>query len=224
MWHTFWSCLIRCPNIKGIWLVLWKIQSRYDFVHRRMDRRRETSKPPFQLRWSGRYNHWFFSPCDLEIWWMTLKNNWAPLLCHLSYAYAPLSIIQLQYVNSNWSYSPETAKLGFDLCDLNLWPLTLTSCMDITFVNVSNSWKFHDDIRWQEHGEKGVTDRQTDRETERGVLRAAWSQLKQTKHSDINTLEMGRNPQLHTNPQPPTPDNIKYAFPQSTIFVNSASV
>ena len=25
-------------------------------------------------------NHWFFSPCHLEIWWMTLKNNRAPLL------------------------------------------------------------------------------------------------------------------------------------------------
>ena len=27
-------------------------------------------------------NHQFFSPCDLEIWWMTLKNNRAPLLCY----------------------------------------------------------------------------------------------------------------------------------------------
>ena len=24
----------------------------------------------------------FFVPCDLEIWWMTLKNNRAPLLCY----------------------------------------------------------------------------------------------------------------------------------------------
>ena len=27
-------------------------------------------------------NHRFFSPCDLEIWWMTPENNWAPLLCY----------------------------------------------------------------------------------------------------------------------------------------------
>ena len=54
--------------------------------------------------------------------------------------------ISLPYVNSNWSYSPETAKLGFDLCDLNLWPLTSTFCMDITSVHVNNSWKFHDDM------------------------------------------------------------------------------
>ena len=29
---------------------------------------------------SGR-NWQYFVPCDLEIWWMTLKNNRAPLLC-----------------------------------------------------------------------------------------------------------------------------------------------
>ena len=35
---------------------------------------------------SGNAQFWsksaiFFIPCDLEIWWMTLKNNMAPLLC-----------------------------------------------------------------------------------------------------------------------------------------------
>ena len=49
------------------------------------------------------------------------------------------------HVNSNWSYSPETPKLGYDLFDLDLWPLTLTFCMDITFVIGNNVWKFHDD-------------------------------------------------------------------------------
>ena len=54
-------------------------------------------------------------------------------------------IISSQYVNSNWSYGPETAKWVHDLCDLDLWSLTLTFCMDITFVIGNNSWKFHDD-------------------------------------------------------------------------------
>ena len=27
-------------------------------------------------------NRRFFVPCDLEIWWMTLKNNRAPVLCY----------------------------------------------------------------------------------------------------------------------------------------------
>ena len=36
-------------------------------------------------------------------------------------------------------------KLGRDLCDLDLWPLTLNFCMDLTLVLGDNSWKFHDD-------------------------------------------------------------------------------
>ena len=56
-----------------------------------------------------------------------------------------LCIISSPYMNSNWSYSPETAKLGFDPCDLDLWPLTLTFCMDIISVIGNHSWKFHDD-------------------------------------------------------------------------------
>ena len=30
---------------------------------------------------SGR-NWWYVIPCDLEVWWMTLENNRAPLLCY----------------------------------------------------------------------------------------------------------------------------------------------
>ena len=132
-----------------------------------------------------------FVTCDLENWWMTLKNNRAPLLCdlqiwqmtlknnrapHLTYFKLcasflshrsiqtwvtvwkrqiwvkivfhvtlkfngwPLKTIgHLSYATSSFvhhfisicefklsSYSPEMAKLGFDLCDFDLWPLTLT--------------------------------------------------------------------------------------------------
>ena len=92
-----------------------------------------------------------------------------------------LCIISSPYVNSNWSYGPETAKWGHDLCDLDLWPLTLTFCMDIMSVNGNNSLIFRM-IRWQEHCQKGMTDGQTDRQTggqtEISVLRAARSQLK----------------------------------------------
>ena len=37
-WHTFWSWLIRCLNMKWIRMVLWKIQSGQHSVHRRMNR------------------------------------------------------------------------------------------------------------------------------------------------------------------------------------------
>ena len=77
-------------------------------------------------------------------------------------------MISLPYVNSNWSYSPETAKLGVDLCDLDLWPLTLTFCMNITSVHGNNSWKYHDDTMmgtWWKRCD-GRTDRQTDGRTD----------------------------------------------------------
>ena len=73
-------------------------------------------------------------------------------------------------MNSNWSYSPETLKLGCDLCDLDLWPLTLTFCMDLTFVIGNISWKFHD-------GNIVKKVWQTDGQTENTICRAAWSQL-----------------------------------------------
>ena len=47
-------------------------------------------------------------------------------------------------MNSNWSYSPETVKLGCDLCDLDLWPLTLTFCMDLSLV-IGNTWWYNDE-------------------------------------------------------------------------------
>ena len=62
--------------------------------------------------------------------------------------------------------------------------MTLTFCMDITSVIGNNSWKFRDDtmtgIYWQRCDRQidRQTDRRTDRRTERGVLIAAWSQLK----------------------------------------------
>ena len=37
--HTFWSCLIRCANMKWIRWVLLKIQSGHDSVHRQTDGR-----------------------------------------------------------------------------------------------------------------------------------------------------------------------------------------
>ena len=89
-------------------------------------------------------------------------------------------MISSSYVNSNWSYSPETVKLGCDLCDLDLWPLTLTFCMGITSVIGNNSWKFRDDAMmgtWSKRCDRR-TDRQSDRQTENTVHRAAWSQLK----------------------------------------------
>ena len=136
----------------------------------------------------------FLEPCDLEIWWMTLQNNRAPLLCYFKLftsfrshwwiqtwvtvrkrpiwvkfddflSRVPLkfdgwpwkTIGHLSYATSSYMYhfiiicefklelQSGNENLGRDLCDLDLWPLTMTFCMDLTLVQCDNSWKFHDD-------------------------------------------------------------------------------
>ena len=62
-------------------------------------------------------------------------------------------------MNSNWSYSPETVKLGRDLCDLDLWPWPFAWTSHLSLVTTSENFMM---IRWWEHSQKGVTDRQTD--------------------------------------------------------------
>ena len=39
-------------------------------------------KPYLQSRLNSGRNWWYVIPCDFEIWWMTLQNNRAPLLCY----------------------------------------------------------------------------------------------------------------------------------------------
>ena len=86
-------------------------------------------------------------------------------------------------MNSNWSYSPETVKLGCDLCDLDLWPWPFAWTSLLSLVISPENFMM---IRWWEHSQKGVTDRQTDRRTDGQtdgrtdwtIHRAAWSQLK----------------------------------------------
>ena len=47
--HTFWSCLIRCANMKWIRWVLLKIQSGHDSVHRRTDGQTDKVIPVYPL-------------------------------------------------------------------------------------------------------------------------------------------------------------------------------
>ena len=80
--------------------------------------------------------------------------------------------IELQYGNAHIG-----AKIVFtsETLTFDIWPRpfawTSLLSMVITFENFMM-------ILWQEHCEKGVTDGRTDRQTDRSVLRTAWSQLK----------------------------------------------
>ena len=118
-------------------------------------------------------NRPFLKPCDLAIWRMTLKNNRAPLLSNIKLC---ATFHHHMWIQTGVTVRKRLNPIHHDLCDLDLWPLTLTFCMDITSVNgTPENFRM---IRWLEHSEKGVTDGRTDRQTERSVLRAAWSQLK----------------------------------------------
>ena len=66
-------------------------------------------------------NRWCLVPCDLEIWWMTLENNRAPLLCCFKLCAT---------FHSHRSCCPETPNLGkirrfLEPCDLEIWRMTL---------------------------------------------------------------------------------------------------
>ena len=52
-----------CPWTRQIWGI-WKLRPAYNPETPNLGQ-----------------NRWCFVPCDLEIWWMTLENNRAPLLC-----------------------------------------------------------------------------------------------------------------------------------------------
>ena len=85
-------------------------------------------------------------------------------------------------MNSNWSYSPETVKLGCDLCDLDLWPWPFAWTLLWSLVITPDNFMM---IRWWEHSKKRCdrrTDRRTDGRTENTICRAAWSQLKTIGH------------------------------------------
>ena len=104
----------------------------------------------------------FLEPCDLEIWHLTLKNNSAPLLSIIKlYAsfHHHMWIQTRVTVRKRLSWVLTSVTLTFDLWP---WPFASTSLLSlvITPENFMMIW-------WWEHGEKGVTDRRTDRQTDR---------------------------------------------------------
>ena len=63
----------------GPWVDCWKIFHKYCYKANLRDLIAATGLVILLKLDSNRR---FFSPCDLEIWWMTPKNNRAPLLCY----------------------------------------------------------------------------------------------------------------------------------------------
>ena len=63
-----------------------------------------------------------------------------------------LCIISSPLVNSNWSYNPETTKLGVDLCDLELWPWPFAWTLLLSLVITPECVTLM--TRWWEHNEQ----------------------------------------------------------------------
>ena len=97
----------------------------------------------------------FFVPCDLEIWQMTLKA-----IGHLFYAtssflhhFVDICKFKLQLQSGN-------AQFGSTMTSSWPWPFAWTS--PLSMVITPENFMM---IRSQEHCQRGVTDRQTDRQT-----------------------------------------------------------
>ena len=103
---------------------------------------------------------------------MNLKNHRAPLLSNIklcaSFHYMWIQTGVTVQKRPSWVLTSVT--LTFDLWP---WPFAWTSLWSLV-ITPENFMM----IRWQEHCQKGVTDRRTDRQTEIDILKAAWSQLK----------------------------------------------
>ena len=115
----------------------------------------------------------FLEPCDLEIWRMTLKNNRAPLLSNIKLYASFHHHMWIQTgvtVRKRLSWVVTSVTLTFDL-----WPWPFAWTLRWSLVITPENFKM---IRWWEHSQKGVTDRQT----ENTICRAAWSQLKTIGH------------------------------------------
>ena len=138
------------------------------------------SKPLVYSNWSyspetlnsGQTWRFFFVPLDLEIWRMALKNNRAPLLNNFKLCASFHYHMWFQTgvtVRKRLNGVMTSVTLTFDLD----WPFAWIS--HLSMITTPENFRM---IPWQEHCQKGVTDRRRDRQLELSILIAAWSQLK----------------------------------------------
>ena len=107
-------------------------------------------------------NSTILEPCDLEIWRMTLRNNKAPLLSVIKLYASFHHHMWIQTgvtVRKRLSWVVTSVTLTFDL-----WPRPYAWTLLLSLVITPKNFMM---IRWWEHSQKGVTDRQTDGRTDR---------------------------------------------------------
>ena len=132
------------------------------------------SKPWVNLNWSYSpetlnlgQDRWFFVLCNLEIWWMTLKNNRAPLLCCFklcaslhSHQWIQIEVtvqkIELcaSFQSQLWVQASVTVRkcsiwvkisFFFVLCDFEIWWTTLKNNMAplLYYIKLCTSFQSH---------------------------------------------------------------------------------
>ena len=100
----------------------------------------------------------FLTPRDLEMWWMTLKNNMAPLLSNIKLYVSFHHHMWIQTgvtVQKRLSWVVTSVTLTFDP-----WPWPFAWTLPWSLVITPDNFMM---IRWWEHSQKGVTDGRTDR-------------------------------------------------------------
>ena len=125
------------------------------------------SKPSVHSNWSyspetpnSGQNQQFSVPCDLKIWWMTLKNNRAPVLCYFKLCALFCSHMWIQTGVTVWKlliWLLTSVTLTFDL-----WPCPLAWASLLSMVIISWLYDDRNIVKkvWQ-------IDRQRYRQTER---------------------------------------------------------
>ena len=122
------------------------------------------SKPLVNLNWSyspempnlGQIQR-FLAPGDLEIWRRTLKNNREPLLSNIK--------LYISFHHHKWIQTGVTVRKRLSwvvtsvTLTFDLWPWPFAWTLPWSVVITPENFVM---IRWWEHSQKGVTDRQTD--------------------------------------------------------------
>ena len=99
----------------------------------------------------------FFVPCDLEIWWATLKNNRTPLLCLIKLC---ASFHHHMWIQTGVSVRKQlNGVLTSVTLTFYLWPWPFAWTSLLSMVITSENFMM---IQWEKHCPKGVTVRQTD--------------------------------------------------------------
>ena len=89
---------------------------------------------------------------DLEIWWLTSKNNWAPLLCYSKIWASSHSHLWIQ-TGDTVRKRPIWVEIDnfFWLCDLEIWQMTLKINRTHLLYNIKHCAPFHHDM-WNQTG------------------------------------------------------------------------